>query len=100
MAIAQANWEVEATATVSTEADKRTGWWHHAKSGSNRFCTQSGSFCRQLQAFTQPSNQLTHDLESLMEKIKTAKISETPSVIISNESMFLMHSETHLIQQA
>ena len=39
MAIAQANWEVEATATVSTEADKRTGWWRHAKSGSNRFCT-------------------------------------------------------------
>ena len=32
MAIAQANWEVEATATVSTEADKRTGWWRHAKS--------------------------------------------------------------------
>ena len=39
MAIAQANWEVEVTATVSTEADKRTGWWRHAKSGSNRFCT-------------------------------------------------------------
>ena len=35
IAIAQANREVEATATVSAEADEQTGWWRQAENGSN-----------------------------------------------------------------
>ena len=35
MAIAQGNWKVEASATVSTEADEQTGQWRQAESGSD-----------------------------------------------------------------
>ena len=38
-AIVQANWEMKATGTVSTEADKRTGWRCQAKSGSDSLYT-------------------------------------------------------------
>ena len=40
--IAQANREIEATATASTEADEQTGRRRQAKSGSNCLYTQSG----------------------------------------------------------
>ena len=35
MAIAQVNWEVEASATISAEAAKQTALWRRAESGSD-----------------------------------------------------------------